>query len=268
MASVGRMRVSTGTVIGAAVVVAALGGCGAANNTAAPPSTVRAVSDTTAPRSTTGPSITTIPTIPPTTKAPPTTAAPTTTSPPTATSSTTTTTASTTTTPPTTAPPTTAPPATTPATTAPPTTAGAPPCTTAQLTADLRNGQAAAGTFYYQLTFRNTAATPCSMFGYPGVSYVRGSTGIQTGDPADRIPSISGQHSASVVTLAAGGGEAHAVVAEVDLANYSRATCRPVPVRGLRVYPPNQGTALFVPQNAMGCASTGVYQLGVGFVVA
>lgn len=254
MTNVRRMRVSTGTVIGATfLAVVTLGACGGGNPTAAPPSTVKAISPTTAPRSHTGPSITTIPTLPPTTKAPPTTQATTTTHPSTTTSSTTT--------------PSTTVPATT--TTVPPTTvpaASAQPCTTLNLTAGLTNGSGAAGTFYYDLVFTNGGSTSCTMFGYPGVSYVRGDGGTQTGDPAVRNATISGESSPTVVTLAPG-GTAHAVVAEVDIANYPPTTCRPVEVRGLRVYPPDQSAALFVPQPTRGCLATGVRQLGVGFVV-
>lgn len=134
------------------------------------------------------------------------------------------------------------------------------------MTAALKDGTGAAGTFYYDLTFLNHGTAPCTLFGYPGVSYVRGDTGIQTGDAADRNPSIAGQTGATVVTLAAG-ATAHAVLAEVDVANYSPSDCQPTAIRGLRVYPPDQTTALFVPQATTGCQATGVHQLGVGFVV-
>lgn len=248
------MRVSTGSVIGVVfLAVVALGGCGGAP-TAAPPTTGRATGDTT-PRATAPPSISTIPTLPPTTKSTPTTTAPLTTAAPPTTAAPTTSSSSTS------AAPTTVPPSTT---TVP--TASAQPCKTLNLTASLSGGGAAAGTFYSRLTFRNDGSTACTLFGYPGVSYVRGSTGIQTGDPADRYASISGASTASVVTLAAG-GTAHAVLAEVDVANYPPATCRPIAVRGLRVYPPDQTAALFVPQTATGCEATGVRQLGVGFIV-
>jgi len=158
---------------------------------------------------------------------------------------------------------------TVPPTTAPPTTvqpASAQPCQTLNLTAGLAHGNGAAGTFYYDLVFTNGGSTACTLFGYPGVSYVRGDGGTQTGAPAVRNATISGEGSETVVTLAPG-GTAHAVIAEVDIANYPASTCRPVAVRGLRVYPPNQSAALFVPQVTKGCLATNVRQLGVGFVV-
>jgi hypothetical protein len=242
-----RMRLSTGIVIGAALTaMVALGACGGGGNpTSAPPTTRPAASTTTHPPNTGH--VTTIPTLPPTTAASPTTTAP-----------------SSTTAPATTIPSTTAP---SPTTTAPASTAGATPCKTAQLTASLKGGSGAAGTFYYQLTFQNGGTTACTLYGYPGVSYVTGSAGTQVGDPADRNATISGQAAATVVTLPAG-GTAHAVLAEVDVGNYPPTTCNPIAVRGLRIYPPGQTAALFVPQATQGCQATGVHQLSVGFVVS
>jgi hypothetical protein len=40
------------------------------------------------------------------------------------------------------------------------------------------------------------------------------------------------------------------------VANYDAAVCRPTPVRGLRVYPPGDTAALFVPAEGTGCAGT------------
>lgn len=180
--------------------------------------------------------------MPPTTPAPPTTQSTPTTAPQTTTSSPTT-------------------------TTVPATTSGAEPCQTSQLDATLGSPNGTAGTIYYQLVFRNTGSTTCTLFGYPGVSYVRGEAGTQTGDPASRNPTISGQSTPAVVTLAPG-ASAHAVVGEVDVEAYSSSVCKPTAVRGLRVYPPDQSTALFVPQVTKGCVATGVHQLMVGFVVS
>jgi hypothetical protein len=42
----------------------------------------------------------------------------------------------------------------------------------------------------------------------------------------------------------------------VNVANYDAAVCRPTPVRGLRVYPPGDTAALFVPAEGTGCAGT------------
>ena len=240
-----RVHVSTATLIGAAfAAVVGLGACGGGGHpTTAPPTSGSATSVTTAaPPTTHHAAVTTIPTLPPKTTAPPTTQVP----PAPSTSA---------------SPPTAAPP-----TTALATSAGPPACKTGQLTATLTNGQGAAGTFYYELMFHNTGSTACTLYGYPGVSYVMGSQGIQVGDPADRNPTISGQSNAGVVTLAAG-GTAHAVLAQVDVGNYPPATCQPVGTLGLRVYPPDQTAALFVPQTGTGCQATGVHQLGIGFIV-
>ena len=55
--------------------------------------------------------------------------------------------------------------------------------------------------------------------------------------------------------------------AEVNVGNFPAATCTPTPVLGLRIYPPNQTAAAFIPQTGTGCAQSGVDQLQIGFVV-
>ena len=157
-------------------------------------------------------------------------------------------------TPATTAAPASSVPATTTSTTAP----GPQPCTTTQLAASLGAGNGAAGHTYFPLILRNVGVTTCITGGYPGVSYVTGDAGTQVGQPASRVPGTSG---ALAVTP---GQTVISQLSEVDAANYPPAVCVITATRGLRVYPPNDTRALFVPQTGMGCASAAVNTLQVG----
>jgi hypothetical protein len=141
--------------------------------------------------------------------------------------------------------------------------AGPPACTTNQLAVTLGAGDGAAGSSYYALVFRNTGAATCILNGYPGVSYVTGSAGAQVGSPAARVPAPGA--TAQPVRVAPG-DSAHATLREVNVGNYPAATCGPTPVLGLRVYPPNQTAAGFVPQATTGCTQTGPSQLEITFV--
>jgi peptidoglycan hydrolase-like protein with peptidoglycan-binding domain len=128
------------------------------------------------------------------------------------------------------------------------------PCTTAQLHAALGPGDGAAGSTYVPLALTNISATPCVTGGYPGVSYVTGSAGTQVGAPAVRAATVP----ARSIILAAG-QTATATLREVDAGNFP--SCGLTPTRGLRVYPPNQRTALFVAQPGQGCAHPAVADL-------
>ena len=129
--------------------------------------------------------------------------------------------------------------------------AGAVPrCTTAELRATLGDGDAGAGSTYRPLLFTNTGGRTCELHGFPGVSYVTGDGGEQVGPAAAE----SGQRGDQVVLRP--GGQAAAVVQFVQVANFDAAVYRPTPVRGLRVYPPGDTAALFVPAEGTGCAGT------------
>ena len=56
-------------------------------------------------------------------------------------------------------------------------------CTSSHLSVALGEGNGAAGTIYFPLTFTNTATSTCTLEGYPGVSLV-GSHGDQIGSPS------------------------------------------------------------------------------------
>ncbi len=148
-------------------------------------------------------------------------------------------------------------------TTAPatPTATGTGACLTSQLSATLGAGAGAgAGHQFPFLVLTNNGATACTVTGYPGVSFVGSGNGTQIGAPADRdaagIP-------LAAITLAPG-ASAHSQLSIATAGNYDAASCQPMPIDGIRVYPPNQTAALFVATTAYtGCANASVKLLQV-----
>ena len=94
------------------------------------------------------------------------------------------------------------------------------------------------------LQLRNTGSSACTLDGYPGVSWVAGTNGHQVGAAAVRQADPGGS-AEGTVTLAPG-ALASAPLDIVDAAAFPPSQCKPVPVRGLRVYPPGEKAALFV----------------------
>lgn len=118
--------------------------------------------------------------------------------------------------------------------------------------------EAAAGSYYATLVFTNTSATTCTMTGYPGVSYVA-QAGVQSGNAAVREPGPVG-----TVTLRPG-GRADADLRDANgLGGYDPAQCVLAPAEGLRIYPPDQTAALFLPWKTEHCAGPTVHALTIG----
>jgi hypothetical protein len=111
-------------------------------------------------------------------------------------------------------------------------------------------GGAAAGSTYYPLNLTNTGSSSCSLFGYPGVSWVTSPSGNQIGQPARRNPVVT----PSTVVLAPG-QTAHVTIQVVDAGNYDKSTCQPVTAHWLKIYPPGQFTALYVKFSAQTCSA-------------
>jgi hypothetical protein len=95
-----------------------------------------------------------------------------------------------------------------------------------------------AGASHYGITFKNTGAAPCTLYGFPGVSFLD-STGHQIGDPAQR----QGGTAATVTVVA--GGSAYASIAVTDPGippcSGSAAAAQ------VRIYPPGETQAAQVP---------------------
>jgi hypothetical protein len=139
-----------------------------------------------------------------------------------------------------------------------------PNCRTKDLSVSIGRADGTAGSVYEPLRFTNTGSSACTLYGYPGVSFVTGGSGNQVGAAATRNP----QHSALTVTLAPGAA-AESIVQIVDHMNYSAAQCKATDVSGLRVYPPGEQAAAYVPfDHASSACTTDVTQLTVEAVAA
>lgn len=139
-----------------------------------------------------------------------------------------------------------------------------PECKAEQLKLSFGEGDgAAAGSNNYALQFTNKGSSACIVVGFPGVSFVAGDAGRQVGRPATRVGAEGPQ-----VTLAPG-QMASAAVSEADALAFPEATCQPVPVRGLRVYAPDDTAAQFIPFRGqdVACSAMGAGQLSVKTIV-
>jgi hypothetical protein len=142
---------------------------------------------------------------------------------------------------------------TVPASTAPatPTSSASPtPCPTSALKASVGTGNGAAGSTYYPLEFTNTSSTACTLFGYPGVSFVTGTGGSQIGRAASRNPAVTSR----LVTIAPG-STAHATLQVVNAMNYPGAECHLVTAHTMKIFPPNQTAPIYLGFTAPACSS-------------
>ena len=131
--------------------------------------------------------------------------------------------------------------------------AGVSRCVAGQLRAGIESADGTAGHQGFTLVFVNESAQACTMYGYPGVSFVVGDSGAQVNDPAVRAAGVA----AVVVTLAPY-RTARASLRLVQVGNYDEATCKPVQVAGFRVYPPDDTSALFVASTQRACSTKGM----------
>ena len=101
---------------------------------------------------------------------------------------------------------------------------------------------------YTSLQFTNVGQHTCTLQGFPGVSYVTGDSGQQVGLAANR-----GGNLGPAVTLRPG-GSTNAGLVLVNPDPYPADQCKQVDVRGLRVYPPNETAAMFLPTSGASCS--------------
>lgn len=130
-------------------------------------------------------------------------------------------------------------------------------CTPSTLRLSFGPAHGAAGSVTQSLRFTNVGTTACGMVGFPGISYVNGDAGNQVGAPAQR----SGPFAPWFVLQP--GQVAHADIAYTVTQNFPPATCSPTHVRGIRVYPPNDYSAMYIPRPGTGCGNSAVTQLQV-----
>jgi hypothetical protein len=144
---------------------------------------------------------------------------------------------------------------TTPASGASRTTSAVAECADADVRADYRARDAAAGHRFGVIRLRNTSDRPCVVQGYGGLSYVGGGDGTQVGAAADREPRPTPR------VVLRPGERAVSLVSESVAANYPRARCRPAPVDGFRVIVPDATRSQFVAHRTTGCRNPAVHLL-------
>ena len=136
--------------------------------------------------------------------------------------------------------------------------AGPAACVTSALSASLGQGNGAAGSTIIPLEFRNTSSSACTLFGYPGVSFVTGPGGSQIGNPASEDSATPRQS----VTLAAG-STAHALLQVAVAQNYPPSRCHLAKVHWLRIFPPGETVPLYVKFNSDTCTAKSIRVLAV-----
>jgi Protein of unknown function (DUF4232) len=118
-----------------------------------------------------------------------------------------------------------------------------------------------AGSTYYELEISNISHHACTLYGFAGVSAVRG--GHQLGSAAGR----DDVHPDRLLTLAPG-GTVHAILQITDVYNFSPSSCRPEQAVALRVYAPGDYHSHLVPLTFTGCAKSGPVYLHVTTTLA
>ena len=127
---------------------------------------------------------------------------------------------------------------------------GAAACTTAGLKVSTGQSNGAAGSVIVPLEFTNTGTASCTLFGYPGVSFVTGAGGSQVGASAGQDPATPRQQ----ITLAPG-GSAHALLQVAVAQNFPPAKCKLTTAHLLKVYPPGQTAPLYASFTSATCAN-------------
>ncbi len=133
----------------------------------------------------------------------------------------------------------------------PPTAAAAAACANSTLRPSLAPMGAAAGTAYYALRLTNVSAATCTLYGYPGVSFVTGPGGRQIGSAAARNP----RYPVTTVVLAPD-ATANATLGVATAANYPVSRCHPAAAHALRVYPPGQTAAVYLTHDFAACSAS------------
>ena len=138
-------------------------------------------------------------------------------------------------------------------------------CATSALKATVNTAKpgAAAGSIYYPLDLTNISGSTCTVFGYPGVSFVTGPSGTLIGRAATRNP----VKPATTVTLAPG-QVAHATLQVAQAGNYDPAQCKPVTAHWLRIFPPGQTAPLYVSFTTKACSARLPHSVGSQLAVS
>lgn len=126
--------------------------------------------------------------------------------------------------------------------------AGPSGCLASGLQAQVGGSQGAAGTIYQVIVLTNTSNATCTLYGYPGVSFVTGVGGAEVGLPATKNPVVA----KALVTLAPGAQAGFLLgVHEVG----AIPSCNVTSVDWLRIYPPGDYGSITVQDKTQSCAN-------------
>jgi hypothetical protein len=123
-------------------------------------------------------------------------------------------------------------------------------CLSSDLQAKLGQAQGAAGTYYQVVIFTNTSNAACTLYGYPGVSFVTGVGGHVIGAPAQRNTAIG-----DVLVTLQPGAEASTLIGVEDVGALPPSKCNVGKADWLQIYPPGDTGALYVQYSAQVCTN-------------
>ncbi|MFI6360953.1 DUF4232 domain-containing protein [Streptomyces sp. NPDC050743] len=132
-------------------------------------------------------------------------------------------------------------------------------CTAADLKVSAGNFDSGAGTTHFQLLIQNTGSSPCTLTGFPGVSF-HGGDGTQIGNGAVRDTSAS----VTTVTLLPNGHAASEVTAPDGQSGFSASECRLKDVSFVGVFAPGSKDLIDVPWKTQECSGTSIHAFKVG----
>jgi hypothetical protein len=141
--------------------------------------------------------------------------------------------------------------------------AAAAACVSSDLQAKLGQAQGAAGTFYQVVVFTNTSSASCTLYGYPGVSFVTGVGGHVIGAPATRNMALG-----DVLVTVQPGAQASTLVGVEDVGALPPSKCHVGKADWLQIYAPGDTGALYVQYSAQVCTNASQTFMRVGAVRA
>jgi Protein of unknown function (DUF4232) len=136
-------------------------------------------------------------------------------------------------------------------------TIASPQCTTSRLQIRLGAGEYhGTGYIRYPLEFTNVSRSTCTLTGYPRVfayhASSRAAEGRQIGNAAGWDPSETVRR-----ILLVPGATAHSESQLASVTDFPATRCRPVAAQELRVFPPGQSVAGYIPYTFAACSATG-----------
>jgi hypothetical protein len=132
-------------------------------------------------------------------------------------------------------------------------------CRAGSLRVTSQNFDSGAGSTHFQLNFHNSGDVPCTLTGYPGVSY-HGGDGTQVGNAATRTSGTA----VTKVTLTPGANAVSDIQMPNGQSGFPASECRLTQVKFLGVFPPGLTEQFDVPLNQKECAGPAVHGLVAG----